>query len=54
MADILMYILNENTQNYPFRRLHQWLNRLDTQHNEPTNQDSIKFPKLLGQQMRKS
>ena len=34
---------NDNTQKYPFCRLQ--LERLDTQLNEPTNQNSIKVAK---------
>ena len=40
MADKLMYIFNDNTQNYPFCRLQLLVKRLDTQLNEPTNQNS--------------
>ena len=45
MADKLMYILNYDTQNYPFCRL-QLVGHLDTLSNEPTNQNSIKVPKV--------
>ena len=31
----------------------KWLKRFDTQFNESINQNSIKFPKLLRQQIRK-
>ena len=39
MADKLVYIFNDDTQNYPFCRLHNWLKRFDTQLNEPTNEN---------------
>ena len=45
MADKFMYIPNDDNQNYPFCRLQ--LKRLETQINEPTNQNSIEVPKLL-------
>ena len=41
MADKLMYLQNDS-QNYPFCRL-----RLDTHLNEPTNQNSLKVPKVV-------
>ena len=47
MADKLMYISKDNTQNYNVERLGQQLN-------EPTNQNSnLKSPKLLSQRIRK-
>ena len=47
MANKLMYIPSDDTQNYPVRRLLlQWLKRLDIQLNERTNQNSIKVPKV--------
>ena len=52
MADILMYIPNEDTQNYS-NYLNNWLKRLDTQLNELINQNSMKSPKLLSQRIRK-
>ena len=45
MADKLMYIPNDATQNYPFCRLHLVNERLEIQHNEATNQNSIEVPK---------
>ena len=42
MADKLMYIPNRFTQNYPIIRLKLVVERLDTQLNEPSNQDYIK------------
>ena len=37
-----MYIPNENKQNYPFYRLKLVVKSLNTQFNEPTNQNSRK------------
>ena len=51
MVDKLMYIPNDDTQNYPFYRLK--LKRLNTQLNYPTNQNSLKPPKFLSQRIRK-
>ena len=50
------YIPNDDTQNYYFCRLQsvQWLKRLNTQLNEPTNQYSIKVPKVVEQPNKKS
>ena len=45
MADILMYIPNDDIQIYPFVDYNLWLKRLDTQLNKPTNQNSTKVPK---------
>ena len=42
MTNKLMYIPNENKQNYPFYRLKSVVKTLDTQFNEPTNQNSRK------------
>ena len=42
MAGKLMYISNDDSQNYNW-----WLKRLDTQLNEPINQNSIKVPKVV-------
>ena len=36
----------------PSEDYNQWLKHLDTQHNEPTKQNSITVPKLLGQRTR--
>ena len=48
MADKLINIPNDDTQNYPFSRLQfSWLNHLDTQLNEPTNQNWIKVSKVV-------
>ena len=51
MADKLMYnyILNDNTQN--FVDFNEWLKRLDTQLNEPTNQNSRNVPKVKEKQI---
>ena len=47
MANKLIYILNDDS--YPIFRLQsvQWLKRLDTKLNKPTNQYSLKYPNLL-------
>ncbi len=49
MTDQLMYNPDDNTQHYPFCILQLWLKRLDTQLNEPTNQNSIKVPNVVAQ-----
>ncbi len=46
MADKLMYIPNDDTQNHPFSRL-QLVVETFGQINEPTNQNSIKVPIVL-------
>ena len=43
MAEELIYISNDVTQG----RYNQWLKRLETQLNKPTNQDSIKVIKVV-------
>ena len=43
MDDELMYIPNDASQNLDYNL---WLKRLDIQLNEPTNQNSIKVPKV--------
>ena len=49
-----MYIPNNDTQNYPSVDNNYWLKgALDTQLNKPTNQNSIKFPRLLSQRITK-
>ena len=40
MADKLMYIPNDDTQNLSTVNYNYWLKSLDTQLNEPTNQNS--------------
>ena len=52
MVDKLLHILNDKRQNYPFWRLQLVVHTLDTQLNEPNNQNSIKVPKLLCQRIR--
>ena len=46
MAGKLMNIPNDDKQNYPVISVdsNQQLKRVDTQLNDPTNQNSIKFP----------
>ena len=41
MADKLMYIPNDDTQNNPSVDYNQWLKSFDIQLNELTNQNSI-------------
>ena len=53
MANKLMYIPNEDTQNIPSVDKNQWLKRVNTQLNETTNQNSLKPPKFLSQPIRK-
>ena len=53
----MMYIPIDHTQNYPFCRLLQLVVEtfgLDTQLNEPTNQNSIKVPKVDKPKNKKS
>ncbi len=45
MADKLLYIPNDDTQNYPYYRL--ILERLNAQLHKPTNQNSVKIPKFI-------
>ena len=45
MADKLLYIHNDYTQNYLFCRLQLVVKNVKTL-NEPTNENSIKFPKV--------
>ena len=52
MADKSVYIPNDDTHNSLICRLDYWLKRLDTQLKESTNQNSIKYPKLLSQLIR--
>ena len=46
MADKLMYIPNDDTQNYHFCRLQSVIKTFGSQLNESTNQNSIKVPKV--------
>ena len=47
MADKLMYIPNDDSQNYPFCRSKLvLLKRLNTQPYESTNQNSLKSPNM--------
>ena len=43
----IMYISNVNTQIYPLCRVHLVVDTKDTQLNKPTNQDSLKVPKVV-------
>ena len=47
MANKLIYIPNDNTQNYPLCSDNQWLKRLDSQLHELTNKNSIEVPKVV-------
>ena len=53
MVDKFMYIHNDDTQDYPVFKLNQ-LKRLNTQPNKPTNQNLIKFPKVIKQTNEKT
>ena len=46
MADQLMYIPNDDTQNFSFCRLKLVVETFETHHNEPANQNSRIFLKL--------
>ena len=46
MADKLMYIPNDDTQNYHFGRLQSVVETFGTQLNESTNHNSMKVPKV--------
>ena len=47
MAGKLMYIHNDDPQNYPLCRLQLELKRLDTQVNKPPNQNVMEVPKIV-------
>ena len=47
MDDKLINISSDYTQNYPFCRLQLVVESLDTQLNDPTNQNSIKVPYVV-------
>ena len=53
MADTLMYIPKDDTQNYPLY-YNYWLKSLVTEPYEPTNLNLIKVPKGVKQKNRKS
>ena len=46
-ADKLMFILNDDTQNYLFSRLQLLVETFGHSTNEPTNQNSINVPKAV-------
>ena len=52
MADKFLFIPNDDTQNCPFCRFK--LKRLNTQLNKPTNQISVKVPKVVKQMNKKN
>ena len=47
MAGKLIYIHNDDPQNYPLCRLQLELKRLDTQVNKPPNQNVMEVPKIV-------
>ena len=47
MANKFMYIINNNTQNYPSVDYNKLLKRFDTQLDKPTNQNPIKVLKVV-------
>ena len=47
MGNKMMYIPNDVTQIIPYIGYHQWLKCFDTLLNESTNQNSIKFLKVV-------
>ena len=49
MADKLVYIPNNDSQNYSFCNLQLVVETLDTQFKETTNQNFIKVPKVVKQ-----
>ena len=53
MGDKLIYIPNDDTQNYSLCILQLVMKRLDTQFNESTNQNSLKVSKYLSERKRK-
>ena len=53
MAEKLLHIPNDETQNYTFCRSKLVVETFETLLNELTNQNSLKSPKLLGQRTRK-
>ena len=53
MANKFLYIPNDDTQNTLVCRLKLVVETLDTQFNEPTNENTIKVPKFLGQRKGK-
>ena len=54
MADKLMYILNYDTQNYPFLRLQLVSKGLNIQLNETTNHNTLKDPKVVEANIKKT
>ena len=54
MANKLMFIPNDDTQNYPFCSKNYWLKRLNSQLNKPTNQKSLKNPKVVKPRNKKT
>ena len=52
MADKFLYILNNNTQNYPFCRLKLVVETFEL--SKPTNENSGKIPKIVKQTNKKT
>ncbi len=53
MVNKLIFIPNDDTQNFPFCRLIFVAETFNTQFNEATNQNLLKSKKLLRQRIRK-
>ena len=47
MAEKFMYIPNDDIKYYPFYRSELVIETIDTQLQEPINQNSIKLPKIV-------
>ena len=54
MTNKLMYIPNANTKITPYVNNNQRLKRLETQLNKPTNQNSVKVPKVVKPKNKKT
>ena len=50
----LMYIFNDDTQNYPFYRFQLVVGTFDTQLNELTNQNIMKVTKVVNPTNKKT
>ena len=51
MANKLIHIPNDDTHNYSYVDYFNWLKRLKTQLNEPTNQNLVKVHKIVSQRI---
>ena len=54
MVDELMYISNDETQNYPFSRLQLVVETFGHSTYDPINQKSIKVPKVVEPKNKKT